>query len=110
MNEYVGEVVTPGLQLREMIVDSKRQHAQRMVVVLGNIFCKDYSEIMWRELSYKLIIGNIKIIVPVGELVLQCISETNESNNTYNGDHYRLLYGNGQLHSTIGLHLCSMSK
>ncbi len=110
MNEDVGEVVTPGLQLREMIVDRKRQHAQRMVVVLGNIFCEYYPQIVWCELSYEFIIGNIKIIVPVGELVLQCISETNESNNANNGDHYRLLYGNGQLHSTTCMHLCSMSK
>ena len=83
MYEYVGEVVTPWLQLRKMVVDRKRQHTQRMVIVFGYVFRKYYPEIVWRKLSYEFIIGNIKIIVPVGELILQCISETNKSNNAY---------------------------
>ncbi len=68
-----------------MIIDCQRQHTERVVIVLGNIFSENSFQVLPCESLDIWVVGNIKVIVPVGKLVVQSILEADKSNHTNGG-------------------------
>jgi hypothetical protein len=86
MNKDIGKVVGHGIELGEVVINSQRQHAQRMIVVLSDILRKDDLEVMRRKRTDILVISDIVIVVPVGKLIVKCILETDKRNDTDSSD------------------------
>ena len=73
MYNDIGKIIRLRVKLGEVIIDCKRQHTERVVIVLGDILCENSLQILPRKSFDIRVVGNIKVIVPVGKLILRGI-------------------------------------
>ena len=76
-----------------MIIYRQREHAKGVIVIFGNVFGENDLKIVWRECFNARIVGYIIIIVPVGELIVEGIAETDKSKHADNREDNCLFCG-----------------
>jgi hypothetical protein len=65
-----------------MVIDGQRQHTERMIIVLRDVLGKNNLQIIGRKGFNVPVVGNIVVVIPISELIVQGIPERQEREHT----------------------------
>jgi len=83
MDNNIGDVICCRVHARKIVIDSEGEHAQGMVIIPGDILSEDNFEVVRGKGFDKGIVSDIKIVVPVCELIIACIGKAYKRKQAY---------------------------